>query len=103
MNEINFRKISQYYLFFQKIRTKYETDKEKFRLMKDLLQDEKDKKEDKNDKSGTVGGLWLKRLVRNISLYILSICSLYLVEVVKWASTVLKFGRVHCQLQVYMY
>jgi len=31
--------------------------------MKDLLQDEKDNKEDKNDKSGTVGGLWLKRWV----------------------------------------
>jgi len=40
-----------------------ETDKAKFRLLKDLLQDEKDKKEDKNDKSGTVGGLWLKRSV----------------------------------------
>lgn len=45
----------------KKVRTKYETDKEKFKKMKDLLQDEKDKKEDKNDKSGTVGGLWLKR------------------------------------------
>lgn len=45
----------------KKIRNKYETDKEKFKKVKDLLQDEKDKKEDKNDKSGTVGGLWLKR------------------------------------------
>ncbi|KAL4223788.1 hypothetical protein ACF0H5_017254 [Mactra antiquata] len=45
----------------KKIRTKYETDKEKFRKLKDLLQDEVDKKEHKNDKSANVGGLWLKR------------------------------------------
>ncbi|XP_052801624.1 pleckstrin homology domain-containing family A member 8-like [Mya arenaria] len=44
-----------------KVRTKFDTDREKFRQLKDLLQDEKDKKEDKNDKSGTVGALWLKR------------------------------------------
>ncbi|XP_060594750.1 pleckstrin homology domain-containing family A member 8-like [Ruditapes philippinarum] len=47
----------------KKIEEKYVTNKEKYRKLKDVLQDEKDNNVDKKDKSATVGGLWLKRFV----------------------------------------
>ena len=52
-----------YILSLQKIRNKYETDKEKFKTLKAILEDELAQKTSKDDKSGTVGGLWLKRSV----------------------------------------
>lgn len=61
----------------KKITAKFEKDKEKFKTMQALLQDELDQKTFKDDSSGTVGGLWLKRGLEYVCEFFLGLVKDY--------------------------